>query len=315
VNRRRSEVEAYLRTLASPLIPHGWLELRIRRGAGGMRQQFYPSASIELAARAILPHGQRTDVYVGVAPRSERSGSKSAIRGSWVLWAECDDPMAGARLLAFDPPPTLTVASGTPGHVHAYWALRELASCAVVEHANRRLAHALGADRGSFDVSRVLRPPNTLSHKHMPPQPVELLQFTETRRYSPGEVAGLLPDPPTRRAEQEGSPTHRPGASNGSPFLPDWLRSIAPVIYVAELAGLHPDAEGKVSCPFHHEEHPSLHLYPDDWYCFGCRRGGSIVDFAGFLWNLHTRGGEVIEIRERLIERFSELRVAGALAR
>lgn len=55
-------------------------------------------------------------------------------------------------------------------------------------------------------------------------------------------------------------------------------------------------------CPFHEDEHPSLQLYPEDWYCFGCRRGGSVVDFAGYLWNLHTRGSEVIEIRERLIE-------------
>jgi len=85
---------------------------------------------------------------------------------------------------------------------------------------------------------------------------------------------------------------------------------ISPVVYVAELTGLQPNSDSKVSCPFHHDEHPSLHLYENDWYCFGCRRGGSIVDFASALWSLHSRGQEALEIRERLIERFSTLQIA-----
>jgi hypothetical protein len=272
-----------------------------------MWQRFYAAASIEPAARAILSYAQRIDVFVGVAPRLERSGGKAAIRGAWVLWADCDDPTAGARLLTFDPPPTLTIASGTPGHVHAYWALHELASPGVVEHANRRLAHNLGGDAASVISSQILRPPNTLSHKHTPPQPVELLHFAQTRPYSPGEVAGLLADPPPRRFGQGGSRTRLPRATNGRPFLPDWLRLISPLDYIAELTGIHPNSEGKVQCPFHPDEHPSLHLYENDWYCFGCRRGGSLVDFAGFLWNLQTRGQEALAMRERLIARFGEL--------
>jgi hypothetical protein len=286
----------------------------MRNGSNGMRQRFYAATSIELAARAILSYGQRTDVFVGVAPRCERSGVKAAIRGAWVLWAECDDPIAGARLLAFDPPPTLTIASGTPGHVHAYWALRELASPAVVEHANRRLAHTLDADRASVGASQILRPPNTLSHKHAPPQPVELLHFGQTRRYSPGEVAGLLPEPPAPRINLGASRTDPPRTANGRPFLPDWLRLITPAAFAYELTGLQPNSDSKVPCPFHHDEHPSLHLYESDWYCFGCRRGGSIVDFASALWGLHSRGQQALEIRERLIERFSERQIAETAA-
>jgi len=315
VNRRRGEVEAYLHVLAGPFNPHGWLELRMRHGSTGMRQRFYDAASIERAVRAILSYGRRTDVFVGVAPRFERSGGKAAIRGAWVLWAECDDPIAGARLLTFDPPPTLTIASGSPGHVHAYWALRELASPAVVEHANRRLAHSLDADPASVGVSQILRPPNTLSHKHTPPQPVELLHIAPARRYSPGEVAGLLPDPPARRAERTAAQiTAGPHQSEQPPFLPHWLRSIPPVVFVYELTGLQSNSDGKVSCPFHHDEHPSLHLYESDWYCFGCRRGGSIVDFVSALWGLHSRGQEALEIRERLIARFRDVQIAETAA-
>jgi hypothetical protein len=279
-----------------------------------MWQRFYPATSIEPAARAILSYGQRTDVFVGVAPRSERAGGKSAIRGAWVLWAECDDPIAGARLLTFDPPPTLTIASGSPGHLHAYWALRELASPPVVEHANRRMAHSLGADPASVFSSQILRPPNTHSHKHTPPQPVELLHFAPTRRYSPGEVAGLLPDPPSRGADQDGSRRTLPRTTHGKPFLPDWLRSMPPVVFVYELTGLQPNSDSKVSCPFHDDEHPSLHLYESDWYCFGCRRGGSLVDFAGALWGLHSRGEQALEIRERLVARFRYVLIAETAA-
>jgi DNA primase len=34
-------------------------------------------------------------------------------------------------------------------------------------------------------------------------------------------------------------------------------------------------------CPFHHEKTPSFTVDPDRkyYYCFGCHKGGSIVDF------------------------------------
>jgi CHC2 zinc finger/RepB DNA-primase from phage plasmid len=307
LDARRRAVESYLRILLGPWAPHGWLELRVRHGASGMRQRFYQAEDVELAARAILTLGQRSDVYVGVAPRAERAGGKSAIKGAWVLWADCDDPMAATALEHFDSPPTLIVASGSPSHLHLYWALRELASPAVIEHANRRLAYALGADRTSVDIGRVLRPPETMSFKSRPPRRVELLEIHETRRYAPGEVAGLLADPPLRPTRLLASPASADPDRDGlPPFLPHWLRSIPPVLFVHELTGLQPNSEGKVRCPFHDDVHPSMHLYESDWYCFGCRRGGSIVDFVSALWGLHSRGQQALEIRERLIARFSE---------
>ena len=48
--------------------------------------------------------------------------------------------------------------------------------------ANRRLAHALGADPASADAARILRVPATLSHKHDPPTPVEAIRLDTDRR-------------------------------------------------------------------------------------------------------------------------------------
>jgi hypothetical protein len=55
-----------------------------------------------------------------------------------------------------------------------------------------------------------------------------------------------------------------------SRYGPDPLHEIEPVHYVRLLAGLTPDQEGKVACPFHEDDRPSLHVYgtPEEgWSC------------------------------------------------
>ena len=39
---------------------------------------------------------------------------------------------------------------------------------------------------------------------------------------------------------------------------------------------------GFMCCPFHGEKQPSLKVYKDSggWHCFGCGRGGSVIDFV-----------------------------------
>ena len=39
---------------------------------------------------------------------------------------------------------------------------------------------------------------------------------------------------------------------------------------------------GFMCCPFHGEREPSLKVYPETggWHCFGCGRGGSVIDFV-----------------------------------
>jgi len=83
----------------------------------------------------------------------------------------------------------------------------------------------------------------------------------------------------------------------------DPLRAISPVDYVERLTGRRPDRTGKLRCPFHADTRPSLHVYPDPdqgWFCFGCRRGGSIYDFAVYLWHSNARGHAFLELRRTL---------------
>lgn len=46
--------------------------------------------------------------------------------------------------------------------------------------------------------------------------------------------------------------------------------------------GLRADRRGFLCCPFHEEKTPSLKLYGEGrrWKCFGCGRGGTVIDFV-----------------------------------
>lgn len=50
---------------------------------------------------------------------------------------------------------------------------------------------------------------------------------------------------------------------------------------IVSLYGYRPK-HGVMPCPFHGERNPSLKIYKDagGWHCFGCGRGGSVIDFV-----------------------------------
>lgn len=53
--------------------------------------------------------------------------------------------------------------------------------------------------------------------------------------------------------------------------------------------GIEAARNGFIHCPFHPEDRtPSLKVYPDGrgWHCFGCGRGGSVIDFVMALFRL-----------------------------
>jgi hypothetical protein len=230
-------------------------------------------------------------------------GGRRAITGSYLVYVECDDPTAAERLQTCTHLPSATVASGTPGHLHIYWRLQERADNAQVESANRRLALALGGDMASVDVARLLRPPASSNYKHDPPVPVRLTVYRDTARYALADLMAGLPDP--RPPARNRNDRARRMASRTALDLK--LLEIPPARYAHVLADREPDRAGKIACPFHDDGRPSLELYPDgSFYCFGCRRGGTIYDFASHLWRpgqpagAPLRGRQFIEVRRRL---------------
>jgi len=243
------ELLIYLGMLAGEAEPGQFFDVRWSTPAGGMNRQFVSALRAQDAVRLITRLASRTDVYVGVALREGRTyGGKTAISGSHLLYIECDEPDTAERLGGFAYAPSMLVASGSPRHLHIYWCLRERASSAQVESANRRLALALRGDPACVDIARVLRPPSTLNHKHSPPVAVRLLGHNTDARYALHELTGNLPKDP------------HPGVPSGARRVPPRaertaldreLLAIPAAEYVRVLAARSPNRAGKVLCPFH----------------------------------------------------------------
>ncbi len=291
------DLDRYLRVIAGPEPDGRLLEIRFRLRGGGMGREFVPASSVPLAAAIVRRLVSATDVYVGVALRARRAGDRTAIEGCRLAFVEIDAPDARERLEAFAHPPTMLVASGTPAHLHAYWRLTAPVGSLELERANRRLVHRLGGDPACVDAARILRPPQTLNHKHAPPLPVELLALEQARAYQLDDLVGALEDPP---APPPGRGSARPRDLRHP--LDQALLAIPAGEYARALAGREPDRAGKIACPFHEDRRPSLQLYEDgSWYCFGaCGRGGTIYDFAARLWDQPTKGRGFLELRARL---------------
>jgi hypothetical protein len=294
---RRATAVRFLAALAGDAHGGELLELRYRLDdEHRMGQAFAPARRLHGLARRALLLGRRTDVYVGCAPRIRRHGGRDAVRRGFVLWADCDGEHAVRALRAFDPAPAIVVASGTGSNCHAYWPLTAPLARDELERANRRLAHALGADPVSADAARILRVPGTYSHKHRPATPVHALRLEIGRRLTAGEIVGGLPDPPTPRAA---APSRVDVARGDDPLL-----AIEPEVYVRRLLGVEVPRHRKVPCPFHRDRHASLHVYETagrGWYCFGrCRRGGTIYDLAAPLYGYEPRGEDFLRLRAEL---------------
>ena len=80
------------------------------------------------------------------------------------------------------------------------------------------------------------------------------------------------------------------------------MRAVAADEYVEALTGVAITGR-TIRCPLpgHDERTPSFHLYEDgSFYCFGCGRGGSIIDFGAHWYGLEPRGAGYHEIRRGL---------------
>jgi hypothetical protein len=171
-----------------------FLEVRCLRpdGAPGPRD-FVPVRELRRAVEIVL--GLRdVHAYVGAAPRIRKSGTAQDVERVWTLWADCDSPEAVEALRRFLPLPSIVVRT-SPGRMQALWPLQRPVAPAWARRANRRIAHALGADMAATDAARIVRAIGTFNMKHTPPAPVTCARC-ELDVYALGEIVGSLPDAP-----------------------------------------------------------------------------------------------------------------------
>ena len=125
------------------------------------------------------------ELYFGCSTR-EGGGTKENCREAVSFWADLDfketsELEARKRVSQFHLPPSIVINSG--GGLHLYWFLTQPAAAHDIELILKGLARAIGADKASAEIARVLRVPGTLNHKYQPPREVRIEQAHWERRY------------------------------------------------------------------------------------------------------------------------------------
>lgn len=69
------------------------------------------------------------------------------------------------------------------------------------------------------------------------------------------------------------------------------IKGLVSMEELVEHYGFYPNRGGYIPCPFHKEKTASLKIYTGrdghgGWHCFGCGRGGSVIDFVMELFGL-----------------------------
>jgi len=62
------------------------------------------------------------------------------------------------------------------------------------------------------------------------------------------------------------------------------------IISVIEYYGVSVNRKGFASCPFHRENTPSFKVYDDNFYCFGCGKSGTVIDFVMIYFGVTNIG-------------------------
>ncbi|MDY0045712.1 MAG: phage/plasmid primase, P4 family [Syntrophales bacterium] len=173
--------------------------IEIRTFKPSPQQNFYTSEH-EAAERAFDLCNRGIDVYFGVNPRTGNAGRKENIQYLSAFHAEIDYGATGHKketphttyeealsaIESFNPEPTIIIHSG--GGFHCYWVLSnpvkvDAIGSQILESINKNLSEKLGGDRGTQDISRVLRIPGTFNFK-IPDNPREVsLIFNSHKKY------------------------------------------------------------------------------------------------------------------------------------
>lgn len=132
--------------------------------------------------------GEQVDVYVCPAVRFTSDRRKGSALPPQVCWVDLDNEPADPDLWQTLAP--FVVASGQPGHRHAYLPLTRPVDLGTHARLNKALAQRLGGDHKWSDES-LLRLPGTWNHKTDPSSPV-VVEATGAAVWDPDKLASVL---------------------------------------------------------------------------------------------------------------------------
>src|SRR5829696_1711105 len=158
----------------------------------------YPDEAPQAAEKALQLSKRGLDAYFSAHLLTARKRDKEHAAPLSALYADGD----GATVSIDKPQPTGVVAS-SPGKDHFYWALESPIPPEEGEWINQTIAQNIGADPSGYDLSQLLRVPNTINYKPEYEKPTVEIVSLNGHHHTPQELLDAFPPPPKGHARKE----------------------------------------------------------------------------------------------------------------
>lgn len=146
----------------------------------------WPADRLAIQRKIAASVADGEDCYFSVAQFAGRGRRIADVLATRWLWSDLDrvDPV----FLDEDHVLPTVAWESSPGRYQCLWLLTRTLAPRHQTLLNRTLTYAIGADRGGYDLTQVLRPVGTLNYKYSPPSPVELLWCDTDITYRPADL-------------------------------------------------------------------------------------------------------------------------------
>jgi archaellum biogenesis ATPase FlaH len=155
-----------------------------KSSTGKWEEHFFNRKDMREGVRDLMKTHVDKDVYFCPHGFTKPKRQKQFAVAPKMLWADLDE----ANPSKIDPKPTIAIQS-SPGRFVGLWLIDKPAN----EEVNRGLTYMVGADRGGWDFTQVLRLPGTRNFKYHDTPRVRVL-WDDGPAYRLRDIAAMLPE-------------------------------------------------------------------------------------------------------------------------
>jgi len=176
--------------------PPGFYCLALKSPSGKWQDKLFEDIGSALAW--LKDNRDSGDLYFCTTSLSDKRRVKGCVQSSRYLWQDLDE-VNPEDLGSLKP----TIAwQSSPGRFQGLWRLDSLCEPSRLEALNKALAEKVGADQGSWILTKVLRIPGTVNHKY-PAKPKVKMLWEDGKTYNIGRLEDKLK--PRSRENTEGA--------------------------------------------------------------------------------------------------------------
>jgi hypothetical protein len=166
-----------------------WFCIATKSAGGTWKENWFAAGSLGRVRPFLLANADK-DIYFCPHGFRVRIRQKEHAVAPKMLWADLDE--ADPRKI--DPKPTIAIES-SPGRYVGLW----LTDKPISESMNRKMTYMVGADKGGWDLTQVLRYPGTVNYKYSSKPKVRVI-WDDGPVYTLEQLRRKLPDDPETKA-------------------------------------------------------------------------------------------------------------------